>query len=215
MLEALDWRVVGLTLNIVGVFFLAGSITFKRTRRVLHECFGVEKTYPLRKVREYVLNKVQVYIGFTFLIAGFIIQVWDILAKNKAGGSSDIIEPNLLSIAIVLVISTVVLTVILKIVQLCWTRVTFKRLMIDFFREHEWELVKNAEVAKEIGGLLKIPRNKDDSIEDYVLKIKKALHIASDSEKSKASRSERSDSLRSQKPGSAENVHPATPPRIR
>jgi len=219
MFESLDWRectstVIGLTLNIVGIVFLANGITFKRPKRVLHEFFGVEKAYPLNKIRDYVLNKTQVYIGFVFLIVGYAIQIWASLSQNKAKDVHDsmagTVGTNLLLVFLILVLSAVILTVILKIVQLAWTRFTFKHLMINFFREHDWELVKNIEVAKQIGSLLKIPRIKDDSIEEYVLKIKEALHIPVDSE----AITDRSESLRPQKPQSKDQVHPATPPRI-
>ncbi len=218
--EALDWRectstVIGLTLNIVGIVFLANGITFKRPKRVLHEFFGVEKAYPLNKIRDYVLNKAQVYIGFFFLIAGYAIQIWSTLSQNQAKGSGpEAVSTNLLFVFMILVASMILLTVILKIVQFAWTRWNFKHLMVDFFRDHDWELVKNPEVAKQIGYLLKIPRNKDDSVEDYVMRVKHALHIPVVPKGSPPARPDRRDVHMPQKPGSSGDVHPATPPRI-
>ena len=223
MLESLDWRVIGLTFNIVGIFFLANSITFARPRRKLHEFFGVERSYPLRSIREHVLNKIQVYIGFTFLIGGFGVQIFDVLDKARKTENAGAIQPNLLTIALILLLSIVLLTVVLKIVQFAWTRVTFKRLLIEFFRENEWDLVKNVHVAKEIGSLLKIPRDRDDSIDDYVSKIRAALHIpGEETAKPKGktagtavrARSEHRETLRASASEGSEKVHPATPPRI-
>jgi len=222
--DALDWRectsiIIGLTLNIVGIVFLANGITFKKPKRVLHEYFGVEKALPLKKIRDYVLNKTQVYIGFTFLIVGYAIQIWATLSKHKAeiaakSKAAETVGINLLFVFMILVASIIMLTVILKIVQFAWTRFNFKHIMIEFFREHDWELVKNVEVAKQIGELLKIPKHKDDSIEDYILRVKRALSIPLDSEAAASGRSERAESLRAQKPIVADEVHPATPPRI-
>lgn len=214
MLETLDWQVIGLTLNIVGIFFLANSLTFKRPKRALHEFFGVEKALPLRRIREHVLNKIQVYIGFTFLIAGYSTLIWVYLAE-KTGTTSKVIQPNLLTIALILVVSTVLLTLVLKIVQFGWTRVTFKRLLIEFFREHQSDLLKNVHVAKEVGELLKIPRNRDDSIEDYVVKIMESLHIPIENEgKGSGAVHDRRKANRRQASPKSEQVHPATPPRI-
>jgi|GEM_PF-1418336 len=230
MLESLDWgiytpTIIGLTLNIVGLVFLASGITFKKPKRVLHEYFGVEKAYPLRTIRDYVLNKTQVYIGFVFLIVGYSFQIWSSLGQQKAGSDADSVGPNLIIILAILLVSIILLTIVLKIVQFAWTRVVFRHLMIDFFRDHDWELVKNIEVAKQIGSLLKIPRNKDDSIEEYVLRVQHALHIptvkaTSASKGNKGSKgikgSDRPETRIGQKaPAPATgSVHPATPPRI-
>jgi len=217
--DALAWRdctatVIGLTLNIVGIVFLANGITFKRPKRVLHEFFGVEKAYPLNKIRDYVLNKTQVYIGFIFLIIGYAVQIWSTLSQHKAQNPAEMLGTNLLFVFLILVASVVLLTVILKIVQFAWTRWNFKHMMIDFFRDHDWELVRNPEVAKQIGYLLKIPRNKDDSIEDYVLRVKQALHIPVDNGGGTPAKADRPEAHISQKTPSMDELHPATPPRI-
>lgn len=213
-LGSLDLNVIGLTFDIVGIFYLANSIKFKRSRRVLHEFFGVQKTFPLKDIREYVVRKIQVYLGFSFLFAGYTIQlIWFIMDSQEPEGS--VLPSNLLAIAGILLFSIVVITLILKLVQIGWTRWTFKRLLIDFFRQHEWELVTHTDVAKEMGELLKIPRNKDDSIEEYILKIKTALHIQEAPEINGANqRRERVEIGIKPAKLSGSQVHRATPPRI-
>jgi len=215
MLGTFDLNIIGLTFHIVGILFIANAVKFKRSRRVLQEYFGVERNYPLKNIREHVVRKLQVYSGFTFFLAGFSLQIISILYENASGEGKTQIHPDLLTIAAILIGSVVVITGFLKIVQVAWTRFTFKRMLIDFFRVNEWELVRNTDIAKEMGELLKIPRHKDDSIEDYVLKIKKALHIETVSE-SPASQHRRERAEMGIKAGkvSAPKVHPATPPRI-
>jgi hypothetical protein len=215
--DTLDLNVIGLTLNIVGIFFLASSIKFKRVRRVLHEYFGVEKRFPLKELREHVVRKIQVYFGFLFLFLGYGIQISAIISESIQSNETSMISPNLLTIAAILIVSIAVITLVLKIVEICWTRMTFKRLLIDFFREHEWELVRNTDIAKEMGELLKIPRHKDDSIEDYVLKIRKALHIEPEPNgAATVPRRERPEvaPINPSKLAGGQ-VHPATPPRIK
>jgi len=93
--------------------------------------------------------------------------------------------------------------------------VTFKHLLIEFFREHQIDLMKNVQVAREVGELLKIPRNRDDSIEDYVVKIMETLHIPMESDsKAAGSSQDRLKAGRIKTPSKQEQVHPATPPRI-
>jgi hypothetical protein len=218
MLGTLDLNVMGLTFNIVGIVFLANSIKFKRMRRVVHEYFGVEKMYPLKEIREHVVRKIQVYMGFLFLMLGYVIQISAIIYSNVSADTTSMIKPNLLAVAGILVVSIAFITLLLKIVEVNWTRVSFKRLLIDFFRDHQWELVRNQDIAKEMGDLLKIPRHKDDSIEDHVFKIKQALHIEDEPEPENASnnvRRERAE-MGIKQPGklASQPLHRATPPRI-
>jgi hypothetical protein len=183
----------------------------------LHEFFRVEKAYPLDKIRDHVLNKIQVYIGFIFLIAGYAIQIWATLLREKTEETaSSPVGPNLLFVFLILVASVIFLTVILKIVQFSWTRWTFKHLMIDFFRDHDWELVKNIDVAKQIGYLLKIPKIRDESIEDYVKRLKETLHIPAENGIAPPPKPDRNDTRRTSAKSlpPAEQLHPATPPRI-
>lgn len=216
MLDTLDLNMIGLTLNVVGIFFLASSIKFKRIRRVIQAYFGVEKAFPLKEIRQHVVRKIQVYFGFIFLFLGYAFQITSIVADSVSRNETSVIKPNLLTVATILLFSIALMTLILKVVEIGWTRITFKRLLIDFFRHNEWELVRNTEVAKEMGELLKIPRNKDDSIEDYVLKIKKALHIETLSNGSAAPPRRDRPEVAARKAAKigGESVHPATPPRI-
>lgn len=218
MLGTLDLNVMGLTFNIVGIVFLANSIKFKRMRRVVHEYFGVEKMYPLKEIREHVVRKIQVYMGFLFLMLGYVIQISAIIYSNVSADTTSMIKPNLLAVAGILVVSIAFITLLLKIVEVNWTRVSFKRLLIDFFRDHQWELVRNQDIAKEMGELLKVPRNKDDSVEDHVLRIKQALHMEDEPKPDNSTnnvRRERAE-MGIKQPGklAGKPLHRATPPRI-
>jgi hypothetical protein len=177
MLDPIDWTIVGLTLNIVGIFFLASSITFKKPRRVVQEFFGIEKTGSLKSIREFLLNKVQVYIGFLFLIGGYVMQIAVLLARSRPPGTRLVSEPNFLVIVGVLVASIIGVTIVLKILQIFWSHRVFRKLLIDFFRDFEFPLEQYPALAKEIGELLEIPQVKDESIDEYLHKVRKALRI--------------------------------------
>ena len=41
-----DWQIIGLTLNIVGVYFILNSLIFKKPRRFLNDYYGIEKRRP-------------------------------------------------------------------------------------------------------------------------------------------------------------------------
>jgi hypothetical protein len=74
-----ELAVVGLTCNVVGVFFLANSIRFREPGKALEDALGVGGR-SLLKVRDTALNNMQVMLGFLFLTTGFLLQVvamWD------------------------------------------------------------------------------------------------------------------------------------------
>ena len=211
LLSTLNLYVIGLTINIVGIFYLANSIKFKRSRRALHEFFGVQKTFPLKTLRENALRKIQIYLGINFLFVGHAIQIGAYLWGQTEPEDTLPIQRNLLSIAAILLVGIVLITLVLKVVLIFWSRWTFKRLLIDFFREHEWELVTHTSIAKEMGEILKIPRHKDDSIEEYIQKIQKALHIESSPPAAQDKRPEKG-IVTGKMAGT--KTHHATPPRI-
>ena len=69
-----ELAVIGLTCNVVGVFFLANSIRFREPRKAIEDALGVG-VRSLLKVRDTALNNMQVIIGFLFLTTGFLLQV--------------------------------------------------------------------------------------------------------------------------------------------
>ncbi len=54
-----DLIILGLTLEIVGFYFLASSIVFKRPKRILEEIYGIRKG-SLRPVKDSVYRKYQI-----------------------------------------------------------------------------------------------------------------------------------------------------------
>ncbi len=82
--------VIGLTCNVVGVFFLANSIRFREPKKALEESLGVGAR-SLDKAQDTALNTMQVVIGFLFLTTGFLLQLvasWggDWIALGWCGG---------------------------------------------------------------------------------------------------------------------------------
>ena len=73
-MESPELAVIGLTCNVVGVFFLANSIRFREPRKAVEDALGVG-VRSLMKVRDTALNNMQVIIGFLFLTTGFLLQV--------------------------------------------------------------------------------------------------------------------------------------------
>ena len=207
-----SWQVIGLTLNIVGVYFIVNSLIFKKPRRFLYEHFGIDRKRSLSSIRNNVMSQVQLVIGFIFVITGYFLQVAYHLSLSIDDRSNVFTDPSVIMIAAILIASMTTVTLLLKVIQILWTRQRFKRLLTDFFRQHDWALDKYPATAKEVGEILGVERKKEDSVAEYLLRLKTFLEIESDDPPRRSS-----DSSRRHSEVTADlpiETHPATPPRI-
>ena len=170
-MESSELAVIGLTCNLVGVFFLANSIIFRRTRKVIEEFFGVGAG-SLAAVRDYSLNKIQVVIGFLFLNTGFLLQGFAVL---------DSIRDRWTTVLVCLVI--VAFAGLVYFVGATYSRRTFRRYLKDFFQHHPWDFQKNMQLTQDIGLWLGIRQTPDMTVEDYVRAVRRALDLPPEPER--------------------------------
>ncbi|HEX6812562.1 MAG TPA: hypothetical protein VF384_13130 [Planctomycetota bacterium] len=161
-MENPELAVIGLTCNVVGVFFLANSIRFREPRKALEDALGVG-VRSLLKVRDTALNNMQVIIGFLFLTTGFLLQIvakWDM-------------EPTtLLFCAGIIVFAGVVFTI-----GAYSSRRAFRKLLREFFQSEAWSFTDDMQLTKEIGEALGVPHAKDMTVEEYVHRVRIALGV--------------------------------------
>jgi len=159
---------------------------------------------------------VQLVIGFVFMIAGYVLQIGYQLSLQIEERSLFMTDPRVLTIASTLIGSMLLVMFILKGFHMLWTRQTFKRLLVAFFREHPWALEQYPATAKDVGEILGVKQEKDDSVADYLDRLRTFLDIE-DPKKNAEPRDPSQARPRSgigQEPVSSA-PHPATPPRIR
>lgn len=171
-----ELAVVGLTCNVVGVFFLANSIRFREPRKALRDALGVAGR-SLLKVRDTALNNMQVIIGFLFLTTGFLLQIvaqWDMQLTT------------LLSCAGIIAFAGAVYAI-----GAYSSRRAFRRLLREFFQAQPWSFQDDMELTKEIGEILGVPLGKDMTVEVYVRKVQKALGVEQQPKQSSPERARR------------------------
>ena len=164
-MESSELAVIGLTCNLVGVFFLANSITFRRSRRELEDFFG-KGTGTLAKVRDYALNRMQVVIGFLFLNVGFLLQI-----VPRWGGVTNQVS------TLTICLSIIAASVLVYAIGFYYSRRSFKRLLREFFKKHEWSFTENMALTKEIGLFLGVEHTSDMTVEDYLHKVLTVLGV--------------------------------------
>ena len=157
--------VVGLAMNVVGIFFLANSIIFRKPKQVLEEFFGVDRG-SLHLIKDYVLNKIQVVIGFLFLTGGFVLQA--VGAWQKIHDQATVL----------LICGGIFVTAVLVyIVGAHYSRRSFRKYLRSFFRTHEFSFTANMALTKEIGQIFGIPHQPDETVEAYVQKVRRYLQL--------------------------------------
>ncbi len=178
MLEVFNLTTVGLSLDIVGIIFLANSMGIRNPRRFLNEHFDIERRQPLRAVYQQLRVKAQIFTGFLFLLMGFglgiVAQVLGEAPLQVAEGGGSLQLRALLLV----VLAVLGLTLLLRLAQNTWSLSVFRRLLTEFFHDHsDWAFEKHPKDTQEIGEILGVPRQAEDSIGDYADRIRGALGL--------------------------------------
>ena len=170
-MDSAELAVIGLTCNLVGVFFLANSIIFRRSRRVIEEFFGVGAG-SVTAIRDYSLNKIQVVIGFLFLNTGFLLQGFAVLDQLQ-----ERIGTVLICLGIVAVAGLVYL------VGATYSRRNFRRHLREFFGRNPWDFRKDMALTREIGSFLGVRHTAETTVEDYVRQVRSELGLPAESDR--------------------------------
>ena len=162
-----DWSILGWVSAIVGAFLIANATLLEHPRHLVSRYFGSTRG-RLQSVREYVYNRVQTTLGFGFLLAGFGLQL---VGHYTAQGT----EPPL---SMAWIGGIVVLAVALLFLGWWWSLWAFRRYVREYFTENPRNLDIEPQTVREIGELFGIESHGDDTVEDYVLRLRAKAGMA-------------------------------------
>jgi len=158
-----DWVSLGLVASVVGCFLIANAILFEHPRRLVERHFAKGIPGRLRSIREYIYNRVQTTLGFTFLMGGFGLQ----LAGRYRPAP---LEAPPLSVSWVGVL--VLVAVALLVIAWWWSLWAFRRYVREYFALHPEELDGDPATARELGELFGIEPFENDTVEAYTARLK-------------------------------------------
>lgn len=161
-----DWVGIGLVLAIVGSFLLANSILFRHPRELVQERFG-KANHRLRTIREYIFHRVQVNLGFGFLLAGFVLQLYGRYRPPEV-----IAETGLSILWIGLVVA---LAALLLLAGWWWSLLAFRRYVIDFLSAESRDFESDLELAREIGELFGVTPHSEDTVQSYLARLRRRI----------------------------------------
>lgn len=159
---------VGLVVSIVGCFLLANSILFRHPRTLVADFFqGAERR--LTSIREYIFHRVQVHLGFLFLLLGFTLQLFGHYLPVPAAAAREfpVLWVGVLALAVV----------VLELLGWWASHALFRRYVREHFLEHPPSLEVNMRLARELGELLGVPPDGDDSVQSYILRIRRKIGL--------------------------------------
>lgn len=200
LFDAPDWASLGLVASIVGCFLIANAILFEHPRRLVERYFG-SSTGRLRSVREYVYNRVQTNLGFTFLLGGFGLQLYGRYGEAGAQGTTPF------SMAWVGLI--VVLAVGLLFSGWWWSMLAFRRYVRQYFIQHPPNLMGDPATMRELGELFGVESYDDDTVEAYVARLRAKAGLPADPRRRRATQRKPIDVDVDVAPGEIEVEEPA------
>jgi hypothetical protein len=162
-----DLFAVGLLLSIVGCFLLANSIVFRHPRTLVAQFFGGEEQ-RLTSIRSYIFHRVQVHLGFLFLLGGFGLQLY---GHFRPPATTELVFPTVWVGFVALAV------VVLELLGWGLSQVLFRRYVREYFRAHPPSLETDMALSRELGELFGIPSEGDDSVQSYLLRIRQRIGI--------------------------------------
>ena len=156
-------------LAIAGAFLLANGILFRNPKSLVEERFG-RRSRSLASIRDLMFHRVQMGLGFGYLLLGFGLQLYARLASEPPVPP----RPGAIAAWIGLVL---VVTVLLAVAGWRWSLHAIRRTLRTWLIEHPGELEGDAALAREVGVLYEIAPHADDTVPSYVARLRHALEL--------------------------------------
>jgi len=163
-----DWVSLGLVLAIAGAFLLANGILFRNPKLLVAERFG-SKARSLRSIRDLMFHRVQMGLGFGYLLSGFALQLYARIAEPQPA-------PRAGSIAACVGI-VLLATLLLAVAGWRWSLHSLRRTVRGWLAENPAQLEGNAGLAREIGELFEIEPLGEDTVSSYVARLRRTLEL--------------------------------------
>ena len=176
-------RVIALCSLILGTFFLAKSISFKTPKYVLHELldFKVNKS---RFFRRYVNQKLEAIIGFLFMFLGFALMIFLEVEALRELEMETAAEHTALTdwwaVIGITIGAMLAITVALNRVTRFFSGRIFVELVRFMVSNHDFPLERDQGLVLELGRIMRVKRDDDDTVESYGDKVREKMKLPVD-----------------------------------
>ena len=150
---------------LIGGFLLANSILFRHPRTLVQEHFGGGRS-RLASIREYIFHRVQVTLGFFYMLGGFCLQLWGQYATPPPG------EPVFPTLWVGLVLLS---ALALEVLGWWLSHALFRHYVRGFLMRNPVDFVTEVRLAREVGELLGLETKSDETVQSYVARLRGKL----------------------------------------
>ncbi len=162
-----DWTSLGLVLSIVGSLLIANGILFRNPKGLVAERLG-RSPLELRRIREFVFHRVQMTLGFLFLVAGFAAQLYGRAAPSVDGGGSPALWVG----------GVVLLAIALEVGGWWWSLHSLRGHVRSHLREFPPDFETDTNLAREVGELFDVESTEDETVQSYAGRLRSELGLA-------------------------------------
>ena len=164
--------ILGLCFTILGAFFLALAIIVKSPRTVMRELLNV-RVDRIKTFKYYIAQRLEAGAGFLFVLLGSALQIYARLAEESASGRAR-------NLGVYLVITILVMAVLGVLLYRSCTFLA-KRIFIHSFKifasRYRLPIHRDESLLMELGDILEIPRDDEETVETYAKKIRERLEL--------------------------------------
>lgn len=163
---------LGLVLVLIGAFLLANAILFRHPRTLVAEHFGGTRE-KLVTIRGYIFHRLQVHLGFLFLLVGFALEIYGHYGVAEATAES----AGARTFPLRWVLAIVAAVVALELGGWWLSHALFLRYVRAHFRAHPPALESDLALARELGELFGITSDGNDSVQSYLARIRRRIGL--------------------------------------
>lgn len=162
-----DWSSLGLVLCVVGSLLIANGILFRNPKALVAERLG-RASHEIRRIREFVFHRVQMTLGFLFLVAGFSAQLYGRAVPPAEDGGSPALWIG----------AVVVLAIALEVGGWWWSLHSLRGHVRAHLREYPPDFETDTNLAREIGELFGLESTADETVQSYAARLRGQLGLA-------------------------------------
>ncbi len=163
-----DWGAVGLVLLLGGTFLLGNALLFRHPRELVAERFGARGA-PLVAIREHIFQRLQVGIGFLYLLAGYGLELLGRLRPPPPGAVPSFPGFEVTAVALA--------TGVLLAVGWLWSSRAFRRYVRERLLASPGDLEADPALTKEVGELFGVEASPEDSVASYAERVRRATGL--------------------------------------
>jgi hypothetical protein len=169
--EILAWCLI-----LLGAFFLAKSVVSKGKRWTMRDLLGVP-TERLKAYRHVVAQRLEAWFGFLFVLSGVGIHLYILLRRYRDTKDVRHAYQDVLLYVGGTVAAMVVVAIVLHLVCKWVSRRSFVDLVSRLVVRHDVRIEDDQDLLKELGEILGVPHEDDDTVESYTERVERALRL--------------------------------------